>query len=122
MDDPAILPRRGRWKCPELLCPCHLYSEDTYCLYGSDSFATSEPTMASKQPWRSDLTSDLKSVALITYVHIHMHIVYMVWTLLTALEATMASKQPWRSDLTSDLKSVVSKISCTTNLVCTIRD
>ena len=36
------------------------------------------------------------------YLHIHVHIVYMAWTLLTASEATTASKQPRRSDLTSD--------------------
>ena len=42
------------------------------------------------------------------YLHIHVHIAYMVWTLLTASEATMASKQPRRSDLTSYLKSVTS--------------
>ena len=40
------------------------------------------------------------------YLHILVHIAYMVWSLLTASEATTASKQPWRSDLTSDLKSV----------------
>ena len=44
----------------------------------------------------------------LNYLHILVHIAYMVWTLLTASEATMASKQPWRSDLTSDLKSVTS--------------
>ena len=39
------------------------------------------------QPQRSDLTSDFKSVTSITYIHIHVHIAYKTWTLLTALEA-----------------------------------
>ena len=42
------------------------------------------------------------------YLHIHVHIADMVWTLLAASEATTASKQPQMSDLTSDLKSVTS--------------
>ena len=58
--------------------------------------AASEATTASKQPWRSNWTSDLKSVTQITYVNI----VYMVWALLAASEATStASKQPRRSKL-----------------------
>ena len=61
--------------------------------------AASEATMASKQPRRSTLTSDLKSVTSISYVHT----AYMVWTVLVASEATKASKQPQRPDLTSHL-------------------
>ena len=57
----------------------------------------------------SEVRSDLRfEISDLNYLHIHVHIAYMVWTLLTASEATMASKQPQRSDLTSDLKSVTS--------------
>ena len=67
----------------------------------------SEATTASKTA--SEVRSDLKfEISDLNYLHIHVHIAYMVWTLLTASEATTASKQPQRSDLTSDLKSVTS--------------
>ena len=57
----------------------------------------------------SEVRSDLRfEISDLNYLHIHVHIAYMVWTLLTASEATTASKQPRRSDLTSDLKSVTS--------------
>ena len=42
----------------------------------------------------------------LNYLHIYVHIAYMVRTLLTASEATMASKLPRKSDLISVLKSV----------------
>ena len=58
-----------------------------------------EAIAASKQSWRSTLTSDLKSVTSISYVHT----AYTVWTVLVASEATKASKQPQRPDLTSHL-------------------
>ena len=55
----------------------------------------------------SEVRSDLRfEISDLNYLHIHVHIAYMVWSLLTASEATMASKQPRRSDLTLDLKSV----------------
>ena len=55
----------------------------------------------------SEVRSDLRfEISDLNYLHIHVHIAYMVWTLLTASEATMASKQPQRSDLRSYLKSV----------------
>ena len=49
----------------------------------------------------SDLGFEISDL---NYQLIHVHVAYMVWTLLASLEATMASKQPPRSDLTSDLK------------------
>ena len=39
-----------------------------YCLYSMDLLAASEATKAGKQPQRSNLTSDLKSVTSITYI------------------------------------------------------
>ena len=55
----------------------------------------------------SEVKSDLRfEISDLNYLHIHVHIAYMVWTLLTASEATTASKQPRRSILTSDFKSV----------------
>ena len=57
----------------------------------------------------SEVRSDLRfEISDLEYLHIHVHIAYMEWTLSTASEATTASKQPRRSDLTSDLKSVTS--------------
>ena len=57
----------------------------------------------------SEVRSDLRfEISDPKYLHIHVHIAYMEWSLLTASEATMASKQPRRSDLISDLKSVTS--------------
>ena len=57
----------------------------------------------------SEVRSDLRfEISDLNYLHIHVHIAYMVWTLLTASEATTASKQPQRSHLTSYLKSVTS--------------
>ena len=57
----------------------------------------------------SEVRSDLRfEISDLNYLHIHVHIDYTVWTLLTASEATMTSKQPQRTDLTSDLKSVTS--------------
>ena len=67
----------------------------------------SEANTASKRPPRFDLTSDLKSVILITYICILILIQYLEHYL-TALEATTASKQPLRSNMISDLKSVTS--------------
>ena len=40
------------------------------------------------------------------YLLIHVHIVYMVWTLLAASEATTASKQPRRSKRSLQVKLV----------------
>ena len=71
----------------------------------------SEATTASKQPWRPNLTSILKSVTSASevkyalrweisdpnYLLVHVQIFYMVWAFLAASEATTASKQPWRS-------------------------
>ena len=54
---------------------------------------------------RSDLRSEISDL---DHLHTHVHIAYMVRTLLTASEATMASKQPRRSHLISDLKAVTS--------------
>ena len=67
--------------------------------------AASEATTASKQPWRSNLTSDLKSVTPITYLSM---CILFIWygPFMAASEATTASKQPRRSNLTSYLKSV----------------
>ena len=57
----------------------------------------------------SEVTSDLIfEISNLDYLHIYVHIAYMVRILLTASEATMASKQLWGSDLTSKLKSVTS--------------
>ena len=41
----------------------------------------------------------------LNYLHVHVHIAYMVWSFFTASEASTASKQPRKSDLTYDLKS-----------------
>ena len=55
----------------------------------------------------SEARSDLSFIiGDLDYLHIQVHITYMVWTLMTASESTMASKQPRRSNMTSDLKSV----------------
>ena len=55
----------------------------------------------------SEVRSDLRfEISDLNYLHIHVHIAYMVWTLLTALEPYMASNQPRRSDLASDLELV----------------
>ena len=43
--------------------------------------AASEVTTASKQPQRSNLTSDLKSVTPITYLSMCMHIAFLVLAL-----------------------------------------
>ena len=58
--------------------------------------AVSEAITASKQPQRSNLTSDLKSVTPITYLSM---CILLIWYLpvLAASEATTASKQPQRS-------------------------
>ena len=51
----------------------------------------------------SEVKSDLRfKISDPNYLLIHVHIAYMVWTLLAASEATTASKQPGRSNLTSD--------------------
>ena len=62
-------------------------------------------TTAFKQPQRSNLTWDLKSVTPTTYLSMCM---LFLWygPFLAASEVTMASKQPGRSNLTSHLKSV----------------
>ena len=67
--------------------------------------AASGATTASKQPLRSNMTSDLKSVTPITYLSIW---ILLIWygPFLAASEVTTASKQPQRSNLTSDFKSV----------------
>ena len=55
----------------------------------------------------SEVKSELRfEISDLNYLHIHVHIAYMVWALFVASEATTASKQPRRSDLTSDLKSM----------------
>ena len=55
----------------------------------------------------SEVKSDLRfEISDPNYLHIHVHIAYMVLSPLAASEATTASKQPRRSNLTSDLKSV----------------
>ena len=55
----------------------------------------------------SEVRSDLRfEISDPNYLHIHVHIAYMVWALLAASEATTASKQPRMSNLTSDLESV----------------
>ena len=65
----------------------------------------------------SEVRSDLRfEISDLDYLHIHVHIAYIVWTLLTALEATTASKWPRRSDLTSDLE-FVAQIGYTTMFV-----
>ena len=73
----------------------------------STLLTASEAATASKQLWRLDLTSYLKSVTSI----IHMYIAYMFWTHFVADHITadlQPAKKPRRSDLTSDLKSVTS--------------
>ena len=80
--------------------------------------------MASKQPQRSDLTSDLKCVAQMLY---DTNFVLPVWASVRSLrrrrrlrtsinqsEATTASKWPRRSDLTSDLEFVAQTSYATT--------
>ena len=42
------------------------------------------------------------------YLHIHVHIAYIVWILLWPLRPLQPPKQPRRSDLTSDWKLVTS--------------
>ena len=54
---------------------------------------------------KSDLTFEISDL---NYLHIHVHIAYIVQTLLTASRPTAACKQSRRLDLTSDLKSVAS--------------
>ena len=55
----------------------------------------------------SEVRYDLRfEISDLDYLHILVHIAYMIWSLLTASEATTASKHPQRSYLTSDLKSV----------------
>ena len=55
----------------------------------------------------SEVRSGLRfEISDLNYLHIHVHIAYMVWTLLTASEATTASKQPHSSNFTSDLEFV----------------
>ena len=72
-------------------------------IYGMDPFSGLRGRYGLQTP--SEVRSDLKfENSDLNYLHIHVHIAYLVWTLLTASEATMTSKQPWRSDLTSDLK------------------
>ena len=62
-------------------------------------FVASDATTDSKHPWRSDLTSDLKSVTLITRKFLCLLVLCFGPT-----TTTTASKQPCRSDLTSDLE------------------
>ena len=51
----------------------------------------------------SEIRSDLRfEISDLNYLHIHVHIAYMVWILLTATEATTVSKQLRRSDLNSE--------------------
>ena len=69
--------------------------------------AASEATTASKQPRRSNRSSDLKSVTPITFISMCM-LLNVFWAHFVASEATTASKQPQKSILTSDLKSVTS--------------
>ena len=65
----------------------------------------------------SEVRSNLRfEISDLNYIHIHVHIDYMVWTLRTASEATKASKQPQRSDMTSDLE-FVAQIAYATMLV-----
>ena len=53
----------------------------------------------------SKVKSDLRfEISDPNYLLIHVHIVYMVWTLLAASEATTASKQPRRSKLSLQMK------------------
>ena len=52
---------------------------------------------------RSDLKFEISDL---NYLHIYVHIVYMVWNLLVASEATAASKWPRSSNFTSDLELV----------------
>ena len=67
--------------------------------------AASETTTASKQPGRSNLTSDLKSVTPITYLSM---CILFIWygPFLAASEATTTSKQPRRSYLNVQVKLV----------------
>ena len=63
--------------------------------------------MASEAAAAPEVNSDLRfEISDLDYLHIQVHIAYMVWTLLTASEATMASKQSQRSNLASELKFV----------------
>ena len=53
----------------------------------------------------SEVKSDPRfEISDINYLHIHIHIAYMVWALLAASEATTASKQPQRSKLCLQVK------------------
>ena len=52
----------------------------------------------------------------LNYLHIHVHIAYMLWALLVASEANTSSKQPQRSNLTSDLE-IVAQIAYATMFV-----
>ena len=63
--------------------------------------------MTSKQPQRTDLTSDLKSVTSITYISICKFLICF-GPVLWPLRPLQPPKKPRRSDLTSDLKSVTS--------------
>ena len=58
---------------------------------------------ASKQPLRTNLTSDLESATLYTLVSI-----LPLLAILLPTEAMAASKRPWRSHLALDLNSVTS--------------
>ena len=51
----------------------------------------------------SEVRSELRfEISDLDYLHIYVHIAYLLWTLFTASEVTMASKQPRRSDRTFD--------------------
>ena len=55
----------------------------------------------------SEVKSDLRfEISDPNYLLIHVHIVYMIWSLLSASEATTASKQPLRSKLRLQVKLV----------------
>ena len=58
--------------------------------------AASEPEVITASEVKLDFKFEINDP---NYLLIHVHIVYMVWSLLAASEATTASKQPQRSKL-----------------------
>ena len=66
---------------------------------------------ASKQPLRLDLTSDLKSVTLITYIYM---CILPLWLepFLTASEATTALETTTASEVKSDIRFEISDLNC----------
>ena len=74
-----------------------------YCLYGMDPFDSlgGHYGLQTASEVRSDLRFEISDL---NYLHIHVHIAYMVWTLLTASEATTASKQPRSTKLRKQQK------------------